>query len=90
MFFTGLGTAAPLQRYAQRDCWDASRHSDVFARLTPRLQAILKKVLSDDNGINTRHLAPDPVMEVFDLTPDAPQPCFVGLRGGVQLSWRLV
>jgi alkylresorcinol/alkylpyrone synthase len=77
MYFIGLGTAAPLPRYAQRDCWDALRHSDVVARLSTRSHAILKKVLCGDNGINTRHLALDPITEVFDLTPDALQTRFV-------------
>jgi len=77
MYFIGLGTAAPVARYAQRDCWDALRHSDVFARLSPRSHAILKKVLCGDNGISTRHLALDPITEVFDLTPDALQARFV-------------
>ena len=37
----------------------------------------MKKVLCGDNGINTRHLALDPITEVFDLTPDALQTRFV-------------
>jgi 3-oxoacyl-[acyl-carrier-protein] synthase III len=53
------------------------RHSDVVARLSTRSHAILKKVLCGDNGINTRHLALDPITEVFDLTPDALQTRFV-------------
>ena len=77
MFFIGLGTAAPLPRYAQRDCWNALRDSDAFARLSTRSRAILKKVLCGDNGISTRHLALEPLTEVFDLTPDALQARFV-------------
>src|SRR5208282_4263651 len=71
MFVIGLGTAAPPQRYAQRECWDALQNSVPFGRLAPRSRAILKKVLCGDNGIATRHLALEPISEVFNLTPDA-------------------
>ena len=47
-----------------------------FARLKPRSRAILKKVLCGDNGIDARHLALDPLAEVFDQTPDALQARF--------------
>jgi alkylresorcinol/alkylpyrone synthase len=76
MFVAGLGTTAPPQRYAQRECWDALRHSAPFARLKPRSRAILKKVLCGDNGIVSRHLALNPLAEVFELTPDALQARF--------------
>lgn len=76
MFFIGLGTAAPQQRYEQRECLDVLRHSAPFAQLTPHSQAILKKVLSGDNGISSRHLALEPLTEAFNLTPDALQARF--------------
>jgi len=76
MFFNGLGIAAPAQRYLQRDSWEALTHSQVFARLQPRSQAILRKVLAGDNGITARHLVLDPITEAFDLTPDALQARF--------------
>ncbi len=71
MFFIGLGTAAPHQHYEQRECWEALQNSAPFGQLTPRSHAILKKVLCGDNGIDSRHLALDPLSEVFDRTPDA-------------------
>jgi predicted naringenin-chalcone synthase len=70
MFIIGLGVAAPPQRYTQREGWDALQKSALFARLVPHSRALLKKVLTGDNGIATRHLALDPISEVFDLTPD--------------------
>ncbi len=76
MFFIGLGTAAPPQRYEQRECWEALRRSAPFAGLAPRSHAILKKVLGGDNGIGSRHLALEPLTEVFDQTPDALQARF--------------
>jgi predicted naringenin-chalcone synthase len=76
MFFIGLGVAAPFQRYTQRDSWDALKNSAQFSQLKPRSQAILKKVLTGDNGISARHLALEPLTEVFDQTPDALQARF--------------
>jgi predicted naringenin-chalcone synthase len=71
MFLIGLGTATPLQRYTQRECWDALRASDHFPNLNPRSRAILKKVLGGNNGIRTRFLALDNLSEAFAETPDA-------------------
>lgn len=71
MFIIGLGTAAPSQRYTQAECWQALQSSRQFAELAPRSRAILKKVLSGNNGIATRHLAFENLSEAFDLTPDA-------------------
>jgi alkylresorcinol/alkylpyrone synthase len=76
MFFIGLGTAVPPQRYVQRDSWDALQRWPQFLQLQPRSRAILKKVLCGDNGIDARHLALDPLAEVFDQTPDALQARF--------------
>jgi alkylresorcinol/alkylpyrone synthase len=76
MFFIGLGTATPPQRYAQRDSWDAVKNLPQIAQLKPRSRAILKKVLCGDNGIDARHLALDPFMEIFNQTPDALQARF--------------
>ncbi|PWU12721.1 MAG: stilbene synthase [Verrucomicrobia bacterium] len=71
MFITGLGTASPPQCYSQKECWDTLLKSKKFYELETRSRAILKKVLTSDNGIATRHLALDDLNEAFDLTPDA-------------------
>src|SRR3954471_21164263 len=71
MFITGLGTAAPRQRYTQAQCWDALQNSARFAQLTSRSRAILRKVLTGSNGIATRHLSLDSLADAFDMTPDA-------------------
>lgn len=76
MFIIGLGTVTPPQCYAQRDSWDALQAWPQFSQLQPRSRAILKKVLGTDNGIATRHLALEPLAEVFDQTPDALQARF--------------
>src|SRR5208337_361255 len=76
MFIIGLGVAVPPHRFTQRECWDALQKSAPFTRLAPRSRALLKKVLCGDNGIATRHLALEPISEVFDLTPDTLQARF--------------
>jgi alkylresorcinol/alkylpyrone synthase len=76
MFIAGLGTAAPAQRYPQRECWEALKNSTAFPNLKQRSRAILKKILCGDNGIEARHLALEPLAEVFETTPDALQARF--------------
>ena len=71
MFITGLGTAAPPHRYTQSECWEALQDSARFRALQPRSRAVLKKVLTGDNGIATRHFALGRLDEAFQLTPDA-------------------
>src|SRR5260221_4596335 len=70
MFIVGLGTAAPLQRYAQADGWEAVQRSSHFQTLNSRSRAILKKILTGRNGISTRHLALDKLEEVFQMDPN--------------------
>jgi predicted naringenin-chalcone synthase len=69
MVIAGLGTAAPPQAYAQGDGWEAVQRAPQFAKLTPRSRAILKKVLTGNNGIRTRHLALEDLADAFDLSP---------------------
>ena len=57
MFIAGLGTAAPLQRYAQADGWEAVQRTSHCQTLNWRSRAILKKILPARNGISTRHLS---------------------------------
>jgi alkylresorcinol/alkylpyrone synthase len=71
MFITGTGTATPPNSYSQKECWTALKASARFGELNARSKAILKKVLTGENGIATRHLALDKLDHAFDLTPDA-------------------
>jgi len=71
MFITGLGTARPRQRYTQKQCWEALQNSTQFETLQDRSRALLRKVLTGDNGIATRHLALDRLEDVFGPTPDS-------------------
>jgi alkylresorcinol/alkylpyrone synthase len=70
MVIVGLGTAAPPQRYAQRECWEALQHEKRFHELNLRSRAILKKVLTGSNGITTRHLVLERLEKAFELDPD--------------------
>jgi alkylresorcinol/alkylpyrone synthase len=70
MFICGLGTAAPPQRYTQKECWDVFELSLLSRQLTPRSRAIVRKILTGNNGISTRHLALDNIAQAFELTPD--------------------
>jgi len=71
MFITGLGTAAPSQRYTQRECWNIFEQSPLSRQLNPRSRAIVRTILTGKNGIDSRHLALDHLDEAFELTPDA-------------------
>ena len=70
MFLTGLGTATPPNRYTQREGWDALVASGFLPSLSPRSQAILRKVLLGDNGICSRYLALDDLRDAFEMSPD--------------------
>lgn len=70
MFITGTGTATPPHRYRQQECWATLKESARFREFTPRSQAILRKVLTGDNGIATRHLALENLNQAFAITPD--------------------
>ena len=52
------------------------RNLPPVTQLQPRSQAIIKKVLCGDNGVDARHLALDPFTEIFDQTPDTLQARF--------------
>jgi alkylresorcinol/alkylpyrone synthase len=77
MFLSGLGTAAPPARWTQTQCWDALVASEYLPRLSPRSQAILRKVLRGNNGICSRHLAFEHLGEAFALDPDVLDARFV-------------
>jgi alkylresorcinol/alkylpyrone synthase len=71
MFIIGVGTAVPSTRYTQAQCWETMQQAEAFHRLTSRSRALLKKVFSGQNGVETRALSLDPLTEAFQLTPDA-------------------
>ena len=70
MFVIGVGSATPRNRFTQAQCWEALLVSPLFANVSGRSKAILKKVLLSDNGIDTRYLAFDRLDEAFSIDPD--------------------
>jgi len=77
MFIIGTGTATPRNRYSQQECWATLKEAPRFREFNPRSRAILKKVLTGDNGIVTRHLALENLNQVFAITPDVLQARFL-------------
>ena len=70
MFFTGIATATPAQRYTKAQCLTAFQASEWFGRLDTRAHWVAKTVLQRDNGIEARRLAVDSLAEVFCIDPD--------------------
>jgi alkylresorcinol/alkylpyrone synthase len=70
MFIMGLGTAAPERRYTQKECWEVYLNSELSRQLEPRAKAIIRKVLTGNNGIESRHLALENLNQAFDVDPD--------------------
>jgi predicted naringenin-chalcone synthase len=77
MYLTGLGTAVPPGRFTQLECWAALQLAPQYPQLSPRSHALLRKVLSGENGIAFRHLAVANLEDAFVLTPDAMHDRFV-------------
>lgn len=70
MFIQGVGSATPANAYTQKECWDAFCRSPYLKELSSRSQAILRKVLTGDSGIETRHFAMQNLDEAFSLDPN--------------------
>jgi alkylresorcinol/alkylpyrone synthase len=70
MYFSGIGTATPVNRYTKAECLDAFQKSDWFAKLDTRSHYIARTVLQRDNGIEARRLAIESLDEVFKIDPN--------------------
>ena len=70
MFIQGVGTATPAYRYRQQECWEALCRSPFLEKLSSRSQAILRKVLTGDCGIEHRHFAMAQLDEAFSMDPN--------------------
>jgi predicted naringenin-chalcone synthase len=70
MFVLGIGTATPPYKYTQRECWEAYTRSPYLQNLSGRAQAILRKVLTSDNGIETRCFSMKDLEEGFSYDPN--------------------
>jgi predicted naringenin-chalcone synthase len=76
MFLSGLGTAVPVTRFSQAECWAAFQRAPQFPQLNAQSHALLRKVLHSQHGIATRHLAVAALDEGFVITPDTLQARF--------------
>lgn len=70
MFIRGIGTAIPEHSYTQLECWEALRASGAADRMSTRARAILRKVLTSENGIETRNLCVSDLQDAISMDPD--------------------
>lgn len=70
MFITGLGTAVPSRSYRQTECWERIKDEETILKLNARSRALLRKVLLAQNGIESRHLAIESVVEGLQVDAD--------------------
>ncbi len=70
MFFRGIGSATPVNRFTKAECLQAFQASAWFERLDTRAHFIARTVLQRDNGIEARRLAVDSVAAVFEIEPN--------------------
>ena len=70
MYFRGIGTATPPNRYTKAQCLEAFEQSDWYQLLDTRAHFIARTVLQRDNGIDARRLAVDSLNEVFQIDPN--------------------
>jgi polyketide synthase Type III len=70
MFIQGVGTAVPPHKYSQNECWEAYCHSPYLSRLSSRSHAILRKILTGNTGIETRHFTMANLEEAFAYDPN--------------------
>jgi len=71
MFLHALANVVPDQRLTQRECWDVLRRSPAARRLRASSRKLLEKILTGDNGIETRHFAVGDLDRIFDLDAES-------------------
>src|SRR5262245_22042018 len=70
MFIQGIGTATPQKRYTQLECWKVLEPSKEYHVMSPRSRALMRKILTGNSGVQSRHLALNSLEEVFHINPD--------------------
>ncbi len=66
MFLIGLGKTVGEARGSRREGWALPPQPAPVAALASRASAILRKVLTGDNGLQPRHRAVNPLAKSFD------------------------
>ena len=70
MYLHSIGTAVPPRAFTQAEVFSALEKTPKYHQLTSRSRAILRKVLSNRNGIETRHFALNEMQDAFVFEPD--------------------
>ncbi|NCZ52882.1 MAG: hypothetical protein EBY81_03160, partial [Verrucomicrobia bacterium] len=65
MYLHSIGTAVPPRAFTQAEVFSALEKTPKYHQLTSRSRAILRKVLSNRNGIETRHFALNEMQDAF-------------------------
>ena len=70
MYLHSIGTAVPSRAFTQAEVLSGLENTPKYHQLTSRSRALLRKVLSNRNGIETRHFALDRMEDAFVFEPD--------------------
>ena len=70
MFLHSIGTALPPRAFTQAEVFAALQNNPTFHQLAPRSRALLRKVLQNRNGIETRHFCLEQMEDAFVFEPD--------------------
>ena len=70
MFLHSIGTALPSRAFTQAEVFAALQNTPQYHQLTPRSRALLRKVLANRNGIDTRHFCLERIEDAFVFEPD--------------------
>ena len=70
MFLHSIGTALPSRAFTQAEVFAALQNTPQYHQLTPRSRALLRKVLANRNGIETRHFCLERIEDAFVFEPD--------------------
>jgi len=70
VYLHSIGTAAPSRAFTQAEVFSALENTPKYHELTSRSRALLRKVLGNRNGIETRHFALNRMEDAFVFEPD--------------------
>ena len=70
MYLHSICTAVPPRAFTQAEVLSGLENTPKYHQLTSRSRALLRKVLNNRNGIETRHFALDRMEDAFVFEPD--------------------
>jgi alkylresorcinol/alkylpyrone synthase len=65
-----LETAVPKHRFTQKECLEILQNSRAIHALDPVSMRLLERVLTNDNGIESRHFSLNPIEALFSADAD--------------------